>query len=103
MHLDTNMCIYMKDSAPSCAHVATNKDTPKGTDTEDTFTDTKDTCTDMKDTHMNTRESTANGARIDIEESVPVLLLSAIMNSPAKPAHKYVIRQALRPRSKIID
>ena len=40
------------------------------------------------------RETSANKAPIDTEESVLLMLTAPSMISPATPAYKYVIRQA---------
>ena len=84
----------MKGSAPGYPCLAADENTPKHT-----YTDTKHMHMVMKDTYMSTREDTSNRACIDIE-SAPLLLLASLMNSPATPAHKYVIQPVLRPRPK---
>ena len=109
--IDVNMQIDMKGNAPSNLSLATNENV----DPKNTYTNTRETCIDMKNTYMDMkgthidtkniymsmRESIANSAPIDIEESAPLLLPASSMTSPATQAHNYVIRQALRPRPQV--
>ena len=84
----------MKGSAPDYPRIATDENTPKHP-----HTDIEHTHMDTKDTHTSTRENISNSTYIDIKESATLLLLASLMNSPATLAHKYVIRQALTPKT----
>ena len=90
-HLDANVQTNIKGSAFIYPQLATDVNTPKHAHT------------DTKGTHISSRVTLSNSACVDIKESTPLLLLAALMTSSATPAHKYVIQQALRPKSQIPD
>ena len=85
--------------------IATDETTPNSRqiDLKGTHIDLKGTLIDTKDTHMgmkggttdstpiDTNENAPNNTHLDKKESAPLLLLSALANSPATLAHKCVI------------